>query len=67
MKYSKVVLTADKVGASILPGHRDCLLELPAVRGDWSGALAQCGNANLTRAAFTLIVPHSLCLGAKST
>ena len=67
MRYSEVILTADEVGASILPGHRDCLLELATVRGHWRGALTHCGNANLTRAAFTLFVTHSLCLRAKST
>ena len=68
MNYSKVkLLTADKVGATVLPSHRDCLLELATVRGHRSGAFSHRGDANLTRATFTLIVSHSLCLGAKST
>ena len=68
MNYFKLILlTADKVGATVLPSHRDCLLELATVRGHWRGALTHCGNANLTRAAFTLFVTHSLCLRAKST
>ena len=68
MNYSKVkLLTTDKVGATILPGHSDCLLELATVRGHRSGTLSHRGDANLTRATFTLIVSHGLCLGAKST
>ena len=58
--------TANKVGAAVLPGDSDRLLEVSTIRSNRDGALTNGGNADLARAALPFLATKGLRLGAET-
>ena len=65
-KKLPIIQTANKVGAAVLPGDSDRLLEVSTIRSNGDGALANGGNADLARAALPVLVTEGFCLGAET-
>ena len=66
-KKLPITQTANTMGAAVLPGDSDRLLEVSTIRSNGNGALANGGNANLARAALlVLLVTKGLRLGAET-
>ena len=58
--------TANKVGAAVLPGDSDRLLEVSTIQSNRDGTLTNGGNADLARAALLLLVTKGLRLRAET-
>ena len=66
-KKPPIIQTANKVGAAVLPGDSDRLLEVSTIRSNREGTLPDGGNAHLAGAALpVLLVTKSLRLRAET-
>ena len=65
-KKLPIIQTANKVGAAVLPGDSDRLLEVSTIRSNGNGALANSGNTDLARAALPVLVTKGLRLRAET-
>ena len=65
-KKLPIIQTANKVGAAVLPGDSDRLLEVSTIRSNGDGALTNGGNAHLARAALPVLVTKCLRLGSET-
>ena len=66
-KKLPIIQTTNKVGAAVLPGDSDRLLELSTIRSNRDGTLSDGGNADLARAALpVLLVTKGLRLRAET-
>ena len=61
-----IIQTANKVGAAVLPGDSDRLLEVSTIQSNRDGTLADGGNADLARAALLLLATKGLRLRAET-
>ena len=55
-KKLPIIQTANKVGAAVLPGDSDRLLEVSTIRSNGEGTLSDGGNADLARAALPVLL-----------
>ena len=65
-KKLPIIQTANKVGAAVLPGDSDRLLEVSTIRSNGDGALTNGGNTDLARAALPVLVTKGLRLRAET-
>ena len=59
-KKLPILQTANKVGAAVLPGDSDRLLEVSTIRSNGNGALADGRNTHLARTALLLLMTKGL-------
>ena len=55
-KKLPITQTANKMGAAVLPGDSDRLLEVSTIRSNGNGALTNSGNADLARTTLPLLL-----------
>ena len=66
LKKLPIIQTANKVGAAVLPGDSDRLLEVSTIRSNGNGALTNGGNADFARAALPVLATKGLRLRAET-
>ena len=65
-KKLPIIQTTNKVGAAVLPGDSDRLLEVSTIRSNGDGTLADGGNTHLARTTLLLLVTKGFCLRAET-